>query len=75
MPAKPLNENIFEGKVTKQNTYNIIPTQGMDTVRKVNSLEIDFDGLSILRLIHHFPKTHQLPLCHINFLKMTHSMT
>lgn len=47
----------------------------MDTFSKVNSLGIDFDGLSTLGLIHHFPETHQLPLCHINFLRMTPYVT
>lgn len=45
------------------------------TDSKTNSLGIGFDGLSTFRLIHHFPETHQLPLCHNNFLKMTHYVT
>lgn len=75
MLAKPLNENKIFLRVKLLNKINVIPTQGIDTIRKVNSLGIDFDGLSTLRLIHHFPETHQLPLCHINFLKMTQSVT
>lgn len=58
---------------SKQNKYNVIPW--IFTVSKANSLGIDFDGLSTFRLIHHFPETHQLPPCHINFLKMTHYVT
>lgn len=66
---------VSEDKVAKQNIHNANSVQRTDTFSKVNSLGIDFDGLSTLGLIHHFPETHQLPLCHINFLRMTPYVT